>query len=127
MLTTLEAAKRQLNIPAEDIAEDINIMDMIMAVSAAIETYCNRQFADDYKLLGTEEGEKPRLPYDIEDACLLWLTYRYNTGGSAGVASERIDGLAQINYSLQHIDGKLLPAPPAVLALLNPYRRPTLG
>jgi hypothetical protein len=40
-----------------------------------------------------------------------------------GVASERIDGLGQKSYSLQHVEGRILPAPPAVIALINPYRR----
>lgn len=128
MLTTVDELKRQFFIPTEDISEDENITRMIKATSAAIETYCRTKFADDFTLPGEPESdEKPRLPYDVEDACILWCTYRQNTSGSIGLSSERIDGLGQKNYSLQHIDGKILPAPPSVLALIDPYREMIYG
>ena len=125
MLTTLEAVKMQLNIPAEDTSDDDQIRRIIQAVSDAIQTYCRRDFAAEYTLPGEQENqEKPRLPYDVEDACILWVVYRWNLGGNIGVASERIDGLGQKNYAVQTMGDKMIPAPPAVLALIEPYREP---
>lgn len=125
MLTTVETVKKQLNIPPEDTSEDEKLERMIRAVSDAIETYCRRNFAEEYNLPGDTDPdpEKPRLPYDIEDACILWTVYRYNLGGNIGVASERIDGLGQKNYALQTHGDRMIPAPPAVLALIDPYRK----
>ena len=124
MLTTVETVKKQLDIPPEDASEDEKLERMIRAVSDAIETYCRRNFAEEYNLPGDTDPdpEKPRLPYDIEDACILWTVYRYNLGGNIGVASERIDGLGQKNYALQTHGDRMIPAPPAVLALIDPYR-----
>lgn len=132
MLTTVEEVKKQLNIPLEDTTEDGKIERIIRAVSDAIETYCRCRFEDEYTLPkdwnpDNPEQEKPRLPYDVEDACILWATYRWNLGGSIGVASERIDGLGQKNYAVQTHGDKMIPAPPAVLALISPYVRPVLG
>lgn len=125
MLTTLEAVKAQLNIPPEDTSDDEQIERIIRAVSDAIQTYCRRDFAAEYTLPGEQENqEKPRLPYDVEDACILWVVYRWNLGGNIGVASERIDGLGQKNYAVQTMGDKMIPAPPAVLALIEPYREP---
>lgn len=121
MLTTVKTAVKQLGLDEESFDEE-EITRLIKSVSDAIETYCRRDFAVEYTLPG-EEGEKPRLPYDIEDACLLWIKYRDRMNASIGVSSERIDGLGQKNYALQHIDGKMLPAPPAVIALIDPYRK----
>lgn len=125
MLTTVETVKKQLNIPPEDTSEDEKLERMIRAVSDAIETYCRRNFAEEYNLPGDTDPdpEKPRLPHDIEDACILWTVYRYNLGGNIGVASERIDGLGQKNYALQTHGDRMIPAPPAVLALIDPYRK----
>lgn len=123
MLTTVERAKKQIGYLGYD---DDELEYMIKVTSDAIETYCRRDFSKDYTLPAEEEEatkEKPRLPYDIEDACLLWMTYRERMNSSIGVSSERVDGVGQKNYALQHIDGKLIPAPPAVLALLDPYRK----
>lgn len=124
MLTTLETVKKQLDIPPEDTSEDEKLERMIRAASDAIETYCRRNFAEEYNLPGdpNPDPDKPRLPYDVEDACILWTVYRYNLGGNIGVASERIDGLGQKNYALQTLGDRMIPAPPAVLALIDPYR-----
>lgn len=128
MLTTVDELKRQLFIPLEDIEEDHQLERVIKSVSEAIETYCRRKFSTDYTLPDEDESDtKPRLPYDVEDACILWCTYRNNTGGSIGLSSERIDGLGQKNYSLQHIEGKIMVAPPSVLALIDPYREMIYG
>ncbi|SKB05121.1 head-tail connector protein [Sporosarcina newyorkensis] len=128
MLTTIDELKRQLFIPVEDNDEDHQLERIIRSVSEAIETYCRRAFSSEYTLPGEEPSEViPRLPYDVEDACILWCTYRINTGGNMGVSSERIDGLGQKNYALQHIDGKVIPAPPSVLALIDPYRNMVYG
>lgn len=124
MLTTVDELKRQI----EDTEEDPQLERIIRSVSEAIKTYCRRDFSKEYTLPGEEEtDDKPRLPYDVEDACILWCTYRINIGGNMGVSSERIDGLGQKNYALQHIEGKVIPAPPAVLALLDPYRNMVYG
>lgn len=128
MLTTVEAVKKQLGIPLEDTADDEQIERIIRAVSDAIQTYCRRDFSVEYALPGEKENQdKPRLPYDVEDACILWATYRWQLGGNIGVASERIDGLGQKNYAVQTMGDRMLPAPPAVLALLDPYREPVYG
>lgn len=126
MLTTVEAAKKQLDFFEDEEVDEEEIERLVMSVSAAIETYCRRDFSIDYTLPG-DEGDKPRLPYDIEDACLLWIKYRDRMNAAIGVSSERIDGLGQKNYSLQHIEGKIIPAPPAVLALIDPYREMIYG
>src|SRR5690625_3805148 len=99
MLTTVETVKRQLNIPLDDHEDDDQIEWQIKAASDAIETYCRRIFSEEFNLPGEEspDPDKPRLPYDVEDACILWTTYRWNLGGNIGVASERIDGLGQKN------------------------------
>lgn len=124
MLTTLETVKKQLDIPPEDTSEDEKLERMIRAATDGIETYCRRNFAEEYNLPGdlNPDPDKPRLPYDVEDACILWTVYRYNLGGNIGVASERIDGLGQKNYALQTHGDRMIPAPPAVLALIDPYR-----
>ncbi len=50
MLTTKEAVKEQLDIPAADTSQDSLIERTIKAASDAIQGYCNRQFAKaDYK------------------------------------------------------------------------------
>lgn len=127
MLTTVEMVKKQLNIPDEDTTQDEHIERMIKAASDAIETYCRRDFSEEFTLPkdydpDNPDPDKPRLPYDVEDACILWITYRWNLGGNIGVASERIDGLGQKSYAVQTHGNRLLPAPPAVLALIDPYR-----
>lgn len=128
MLTTLETIKLQLGIPMEDISDDELLTRQIKGTSAAIETYCNREFADDYTLPGEElTGDKPRLPYDVEDACIMWASLRYQTGSSIGLSSERIEGLGQKVYAAQNIGHRLLPAPAAVIALIDPYRKMVLG
>ena len=122
MLTTIDALKEQLNIDPADTTQDSFLTRIIKSSTDAIKNYCNRNF-NEYNFPGQlTDPEKERLPYDIEDACILWSVYRYQLGGTMGVSSERIDGLGQKNYALQHIDGKMIPAPPAVLALINPYR-----
>lgn len=128
MLTTLEAVKLQLGIPIEDTSDDELLTRQIKGTSAAIETYCNRVFADDYTLPGEEPtDDKPILPYDVEDACILWASLRYQTGNSIGLSSERIEGLGQKVYAVQNIGLRLLPAPAAVIALIDPYRKMVLG
>lgn len=129
MLTTVEELKRQLLMPVEDEEEDPQLERIIRSVSEAIETYCRRAFSSEYTLPGEEPSEViPRLPYDVEDACILWCTYRHEMGGKMGVSSERIDGLGQKNYTRMVTDnGKMYPAPPAVLALLDPYREMIYG
>lgn len=122
MLTTVDELKKQIFTDDED---DPGIERIIKSVSAAIETYCRRDFSKEYTLPSEPElDEKPRLPYDVEDACILWCTYRYEMGGKMGVSSERIDGLGQRNYTRMATDsGQLFAAPPSVLALIDPYRR----
>lgn len=129
MLTTIDELKRQLFIPVEDTEEDHQLERIIRSVSEAIETYCRRAFSSEYTLPGEEPSEVLlRLPYDVEDACILWCTYRFNTGGNMGVSSERIDGLGQKNYSkMVTDDGKVYAAPPSVLALIDPYRNMVYG
>lgn len=129
MLTTVNELKQQLLIPTEDTENDTQLERIIKSVSSAIETYCRRKFDDEYTLPGEEETEdKPRLPYDVEDACILWCTYRFDMGGKMGVSSERIDGLGQKNYSrMSTDDGRTYPAPPAVLSLIDPYRNMVIG
>lgn len=128
MLTTIDELKRQLFISLEDVEDDHELERIIRSVSEAIETYCRRSFSSEFTLPCEDLSEViPRLPYDVEDACILWCTYRFNTGGNMGVSSERIDGLGQKNYTLQHIDGKVIPAPPSVLALIDPYRNMVYG
>jgi len=127
MLTTVETVKKQLNIPLDDTTDDDTIKRMIKATSDAIETYCRRDFSEEFTLPkdydpDNPDPDKPRLPYDVEDACILWTTYRWNLGGNIGVASERIDGLGQKNYAVQTHGDRMIPAPPAVLALIDPYR-----
>src|SRR5690606_39985938 len=105
MLTTVERVKKQLNIPDDDTTEDERIEWQIKAASDAIETYCRRIFGDEFTLPkdwdpNDPDPDKPRLPYDIEDACILWTVYRWSLGGNIGVASERIDGLCQMNYAI---------------------------
>lgn len=128
MLTTLEVIKSQFGIPDEDTFDDDNLIRIIKSTTASIETYCRRSFSDEYRLPGEEESDlKPRLPYDVEDACVLWVTHRHNLSGNIGVSSERIDGLGQKNYRAEHIEGKILSAPPSVLALIDPYREMIYG
>lgn len=128
MLTTIEELKRQLFIAPEETEDDKQLERIIRSVTEAIETYCRRSFTSEYTMPGDPPIDAiPRLPYDVEDACILWCTYRFNTGGNMGVSSERIDGLGQKNYALQHIEGKVIPAPPSVLALLDPYRNMVYG
>lgn len=125
MLTTISRAIKQLGYYDESEADKEEVERMIKGVSAAIETYCRRDFSEEFTLPEEEDEsteEKPRLPYDVEDACLLWLKHRDQMNASLGVQSERIDGLGQKNYSSQHVEGKFIPAPPAVLALIDPYR-----
>ena len=122
MLTTLDALKEQLNIEPTDTSQDNFLTRVLKSATDAIKNYCNRNFEEYTMPDEPVYPEKQRLPYDIEDACILWAVYRYQLGGTMGVSSERIDGLGQKNYALQHIDGKMIPAPPAVLALINPYR-----
>jgi|SRR5690625_1450667 len=120
MLTTVKTAKTQLGIT--DDSQDERIERAIKGVSDAIETYCRRTFSEDFTLPGEpDDPDKPRLPYDVEDACLLWLSYRWSLSGRLGVQSERIDGLGQKTYADQSAGGQMLPAPPAVLALIGPY------
>jgi len=119
MLTTVEEVKNELGFL--DDSQNPKIKRIIKSVSQAIKTYCNRDFSE--YTLDENDPEKERLPYDVEDACVLWSTYRYGLGNSIGVSSERVDGLGQKNYTLQHVEGKFIAAPPAVLTLLNPYRK----
>lgn len=129
MLTTVDELKRQLLMPIEDTEEDPQLERIIHSVSEAIKTYCRRDFSKEYTLPGeAETDDKPRLPYDVEDACILWCTYRVNTGGNMGVSSERIDGLGQKNYAkMVTDDGRTYPAPPSVIALIDPYRNMVYG
>lgn len=129
MFTTLEEFKAQLNLTAEDTSEDSSLTRIINAVTEAIKNYVNRDFSE-YYMPGeeyefdpeTELVAKERLPYDVEDACIMWAVYRYQMGTSMNVASERIDGLGQKTYTSAESGGRMLPAPAGVLALLNPYR-----
>lgn len=129
MLTTVEELKEQLLIPVEDTEEDRQLKRVIRSVSDAINTYCRRDFSNEYTMPGEPESEiKPRLPYDVEDACILWCSYRYEMGGKMGVSSERIDGLGQKNYTrMVTDDGRVYAAPPSVLALIDPYREMIYG
>lgn len=120
MFTTVERAVKQLGYVDGEEYDIDEIERMINSVTQAIKTYCRRDFKE-FRLPNEEENDKQRLPYDLEDACLLWLKYRDRMNSSIGISSERIDGLGQKNYSLQHVDGKIIPAPPSVLALIYPY------
>ena len=73
-------------------------------------------------------GETGRdLPFDIEYACLLWCQQMYSLGPRVGVKQERIDDISvsyESPFSLYvSTSGRPYPAPPAIMALLNPYRR----
>lgn len=189
-LTTLNALKEQLGIDLADYTHDNMLNRIIWAVSAAMESYCNRSFApaereevirpsytdtlllsaypvlsvtsltygDDllaegsyrleaergalilldgewrdevtvvysagYVLPGGENIQaKPpitrNLPYDLEDACLLWCTMKYNTDSRTGIKSEGVDGL-RVSYDDLIAAGGI---PAAVRALIDPYRR----
>ncbi len=67
------------------------------------------------------------LPYDIEYACLLWCQQMFTIGPRVGVKQERIDDIS-VSYDSPfalHVStsGRPYPAPPAIMSLLNPYRR----
>ena len=71
------------------------------------------------------------LPYDLEDAVVLWCNDKYNTDRAAGLDSRRVDVLQESYESRTNkfitTGGHILSAPPAVMALLNPYRRMQRG
>ena len=192
MLTTLATIREALEIPVAEVDAqmDANLTRYILAISAAIETYCDRLFelaAYDVRLEGKDRKKMSlpqwpvvtvteikhgddilttsdyrldanagmiekvtgtwtedvnakftagyvlppdpdrNLPYDIEHACLLWAMLQYNTINKAGIKSERIDDIA-VNYESPFAvsvstGGKIFPAPPTVMAMLNSYRR----
>lgn len=124
MLATLDRLKENLDIPLEDDSEDDQLTFILQVASTGIESYCCRKFQEDYNLPGDEDPdpEKDDLPFDIQGAAVMWAANQYRNGDSMGLSSERIDGLGQKNYALPHINGKMIPAPPHVLALIDPYR-----
>lgn len=181
MLTTLEVVKAQLGLDTADTSMNGEINRIIKSVSAAIENYCMREFAEkqhtdrftangrlllympqwpivsiqeikygdsildpeDYeifkdvinKINGTWDsptevtytagyklpGDQERnLPYDIEDAAVLYATTRIRAIANTGIKSEQVDVL-RIQYEDPY--SGMAAAPSAVMALLNPYRR----
>ena len=122
MLATIQDIKTQLGIESE--SEDLQLELSLKIASSGIESYCNRKFEDDYNLPGNEDPdlEKEDLPFDIRGAAILWAAHNYQNSGSIGLTSERIDGLGQKNYARMELNGKQIPAPPHVLAMVDPYR-----
>lgn len=70
-----------------------------------------------YKLPGEPERN---LPYDIEDAAVLYATTRIRAIANTGIKSEQVDVL-RIQYDDPY--SGMTAAPPAIMALINPYRR----
>jgi len=70
-------------------------------------------------------GENGRtLPYDLEDAAILWAVQKYNVGGAVGISGERVDQL-NIDYAShggQALGVNLLQAPTPVLSVIRRYK-----
>ena len=72
--------------------------------------------------------DDPRtLPYDIENACIMWAIDNYQNITRIGISRESVEGIS-VAYETPFTrsittGGRILPAPPTVMSLLNPYRR----
>jgi gp6-like head-tail connector protein len=63
------------------------------------------------------------LPYDLERACLILLSYRKSASGrDPMLRSEAVPGVYEASYWIGSIPGSDASMPPEVLDLLTPYR-----
>lgn len=109
-LASLYTAMIDIDAPGGD-AEYVAIL--LLRASAAVETYCNRHFAEDY-VLPDKDGRT--LPYDVEAVVIDLAKRAYHARGrDMSIRSSDVDGLASVSYfDLGNM--------PDVLAALAPYR-----
>jgi len=82
------------------------------------------EYTAGYILPGDEKpGAERDLPYDIEEAAIYYATLRIRTGPSAGIKSEQVDVLRVQYEETNTVGGQVIPLPPVVMSLVNPYRK----